>query len=169
MRNSLCFLLIFVAAHALAQGNFLYTWHGNQNLFQAAFQVPPSENQPGAYFEGGTFRSTFTVTSPDAAYPPNTFASGEDASGFGPPLQLSVIMRNSSTGTGILVSSAGTDFYFISEYLLSAPSVITWREQGHWTSAQIPEPSAATIAVLGLAALICRKLPRAILRFRLPS
>lgn len=53
------------ATSALAQGTILDTWHGNSGYFQASFQAPPEENQPGQYFNDGTFRSTFIVVSPD--------------------------------------------------------------------------------------------------------
>jgi hypothetical protein len=155
----LCFMLSLVGASAAAQGNFLYTWHGSQNLFQASFQVLAYENQPGQYFEAGPFKSTFTVVSSDAVYPPSTFVSGDDASGFGPPLSISVRMENVSSGTGLLVS-AGDNFDFIGEYLLSNLSVVTWREQGYWTYAQIPEPATPTLLALAVAALVCRKLHR---------
>jgi hypothetical protein len=158
MKSIVIALLALAWGSTFAQGTFLYTWHGSQNLFQATFQVPAYENQPGQYFEDGTFRSTFTVLSPDATYPPSTFSSGDDASGFGPPLQLSVTMQNTGTGTGVHASSAGPSFYFISEYLLATPSVVTSWEQGYWTFAPIPEPNALGITAVGLAALRLRKL-----------
>jgi hypothetical protein len=46
-------MLVLSGCGASGQGTFLYTWHGSQNLFQASFQVPADENQPGQYFEDG--------------------------------------------------------------------------------------------------------------------
>jgi hypothetical protein len=138
---------------ALAQGNFLYTWHGNSGYFQASFQIPPEENQPGQYFEDGTFKATFTLASPTTTYPAagGSF-SGEDASGFNPNLVLSVTTTDPNSGTGVHVVGIGSypGFYAIEEYQLTTPSVLLWRESGYWTSAAVPEPSAPRLAALAL-------------------
>jgi hypothetical protein len=140
--------------------NILYTWHGNSGYFQASFQVTPDENQPGQYFEFGPFKSTFSVTSPDDTYPAagGSF-SGEDVSGFGPPLKLSVTMTDPVGGKGVEVFGS-SGFFMIDEYLLSNPGVIPWRESGYWTSAPLPEPSILSLAGLAMVlwwTRVCRE------------
>jgi hypothetical protein len=157
MRTFISLTLAITASSVMAQGTFLYTWHGNQSLFQASFQIPADENQPGAYFESGMFRNTFTVISPDHVYPPSTFHSGDDASGFGPPLKISVTMQNIASGTGIHAFSTSTPgLFFIDEYRLADNSDIR-HESGNWTFSQVPEPAPFSILILGLAAVSIRE------------
>ena len=141
-----------------AQGtvNILYTWHGNSGFFQASFQIPPDENQPGQYFEDGTFKSTISVVSPDDAFPVSGgYFSGDDASGFGPPLKLSVTMTDPGSGKGVgVVGDSG--FYMIREYPLTNPGAALWAETGYWTSAPVPEPSMLSLFALVGVALAAR-------------
>jgi hypothetical protein len=157
MRSLICLVLAITATAVMAQGTFLYTWHGASSLFQASFQIDADEQQPGAYFESGTFRNSFTVASPDHAFGPSTFASGDDASGFGPPLQLSVTMTDPAFGMGVHATSTFSGFYFINEYRLS-DSISVLHESGYWTFSQVPEPAMPSFALLALAALFFRRL-----------
>jgi hypothetical protein len=156
MNIFLCSALALAGSSIFAQGNFLYAWHGDSSMFQASFEISADEQQPGAYFESGTFKDTFTVIAPDHAFPPNTFVSGDDASGYGPPLQLSVFMKDTSFSNGILATSTARAIYSIAEYRLSDGGV-TAQEFGYWTFAQIPEPNLASFALLIFGALLCRK------------
>jgi hypothetical protein len=160
------FLLVaglLCATTGFAQGtlNIDYTWHGNSGYFAASFQIPPGENQPGQYFEDGTFESTFTVVSPDASYPSaGGVFSGADASGFGPPLQLSVTMTDPGLGIAVSVNSYN-NFSFITEYRQSDDSIL-WRESGYWTSASAPEPSTLWLLILPITFLTARRLRHSI-------
>ena len=151
--KALLLITALTATSALAQGTILYTWHGNSGYFQGSFQVLPEENQPGQYFEFGPFKSTFSVISPDEIYPAagGSF-TGEDASGYGPPLKLSVTMNDPTSDRGVDVFAYNGDCD-ISEYTLST-SVVLWRERGYWTYAAIPEP--LLVSMLGLAAIVWR-------------
>jgi hypothetical protein len=152
------FVGMLATSSAFAQGtlNIEYTWHGNSGYFAASFQIPPDEYQPGQYFDDGTFASTFRVNSPDATYPSaGGYFAGDDASGFGPPLALSVTMTDPAAGTGVLVA-AHNGFYAIYEYPLSNPSANLWVEGGYWTSAPIPEPWAVfLLPIAGAAWAVC--------------
>src|SRR5712675_3602470 len=59
-----CVLLAICANRAHAQGTFLFTWHGNSNLFQASFEVTAAEMQPGAEWNSPLFLSSLSVTNP---------------------------------------------------------------------------------------------------------
>ena len=51
--RTLYWLLVFALFginSAVAQGTVLFTWHGDSNFFQATFQVPGEELQPGTHF-----------------------------------------------------------------------------------------------------------------------
>jgi hypothetical protein len=141
---------------AIAQGNFLYTWHGNSGYFQASFQVPPEENQPGQYFEGGLFESTFSITSPNTTYPVSGGSfTGADASGYGPPLILHVRMTDPVGQTEIAaVGYSGS--YVIREYPIANPGSVLWLESGYWGVAQVPEPTVPALLSLGASALLWR-------------
>jgi hypothetical protein len=156
MKYLLSLTLTVMSLSALAQGNFLYTWHGDSSLFQASFEISADEQQPGAYFESGTLKNTFTVVAPDHNFPPSTFLSREDTSGFGPPLQLSVTMADPASGTGVHATSTSTSgLFFVDEYRLAENADIR-HESGYWTFAQVPEPTTLTIVIIGLAALVTR-------------
>jgi hypothetical protein len=153
----LCLCLALAGWTASAQGTFLYTWQGNHNLFQASFQIPASENQPGQYFEGGMFKSTSTVDAPDHVFTPSMFVSAEDASGFGPPLKLSVYLSDPASDLGVMVITSNGQS-LIDEYRLSDKRDLNY-EFGSWSSIAIPEPTALDLCGLILVALLLRTAP----------
>jgi hypothetical protein len=78
MKSKPCFLLaaLLCAPSAFAQGIIQFNWHGNENLFQASFQIYDYEMAPGTWFSGThLFDQTLTVTSPDHAWAPGTSVS----------------------------------------------------------------------------------------------
>jgi hypothetical protein len=95
--------------------------------------------------------------SPDATFPaPGGYFAGEDASGFGPPLQLSVNMTDPASGLGIFLYGGGSAaFYGISEYRLSDNHQLV-SDTGYWTYASVPEPSLLALLSVGVTALLCR-------------
>jgi hypothetical protein len=159
------FAALLATASAHAQGVIQFDWHGDQGLFQASFQVwdyqvpaggPFPVNFEGpdfskGYYQDSLFDRTFTITAPDAYFPPGTcygtggspFHNGFDAGGN---LILGVSARNS-------IYNVTADQGGLSEGYASG----AFWEYGHWTWAPIPEPSAFALLGLGLLGLYARK------------
>lgn len=140
---------------ASGQGTFEFTWHGESNYFQAAFDVTAAEMQPGAVFNSPLFLSSMSVTNPLG----QTYHGGDSSSaGSGTyiPWGLNIQMNDFSRNTEVLLFNA--DFAgnthrtsgVIEEKPFSDPNSL-WSERGYWSVAQVPEPStAALLAVAGL-------------------
>jgi hypothetical protein len=47
-----------------ARADYLFTWHGDSNVFKASFEVNGDEMQPGAVFNSPLFLSSISVTNP---------------------------------------------------------------------------------------------------------
>jgi hypothetical protein len=142
--------LVGCAVTGMAQGTFLYTWHGDSNLFQASFQVTPEENQPGAYFNSETFTSSILATSLDDRFTyhwPQDIAEGS----FGPPLRVSFIFYDTVAGRE-LYASAYQGWALVTE-VDTATSNQLWWENGYWAAVYVPEPSTASL--LALAGIAC--------------
>jgi hypothetical protein len=65
---SICAFVLLSANSLLAQGTIAqFTWHGDSNFFQAMFQVPMSDLQPGVQFSD-MYMQTLAVTNPVGQY-----------------------------------------------------------------------------------------------------
>jgi hypothetical protein len=106
--------LLLCTGSAFAQGKLLFTWHGNQNLFQASFQIYDYEMTPGIYFEGShLYDQTVVVTAPDHTW--TTAGSGGGyASRFVSPgnLYLDLICRDPAF-PGVEVDFTGSGLFEI--------------------------------------------------------
>ena len=148
------FLLIgvlFLAA-SRARADYLWTWNGFLGEFQASFELPDSEMQPGIDF-GSTsqlFYNSISITSvvENVTYRYST-ASYSDAGGYfagsGPnDYILQFAFDDSASQTGVSYFAAtGT----MTEHVYSDGSAFA--ERGYWTYAYIPEPSAVSLVALG--------------------
>jgi hypothetical protein len=144
-------LLALAASPVLAQGTFLYTWHGSLGLFQGSFQVTAEENQPGAYFYSQTFLNSIQFSSPDSTFAyswPNSIAEGQAGSAGLSHLSLDLY---DSTGQKELISAVYSGWATVREFGPSGPEL--WVEDGHWTFSQVPEPGVFSILMLGLSTL----------------
>jgi hypothetical protein len=145
----ICLVALLAATPAFAQGNFLYTWHGDYGLFQASFQVTSAENQPGAEFRTSTFTSSIQIVSPDTTFHytwPQDIAQGS----FGPPLRLSITVDDPNTARQ--VAALAHDGWAVVSEFDSTTSAQLWAENGYWDAVQVPEPSAP--AVIPLEAIL---------------
>jgi hypothetical protein len=140
----------------------LFTWHGDSNYFQASFQVPLDELQPGVVF-GQMFQDTMSVINPLG----QTYHGGDSTSAgsgsfipWGLTFQLNDFQRSTEAVLhgGFFAGSQYRTAGDIREMSFSGAPL--WSEQGYWTFAQIPEPStAALLTVAGLLWLsrrVCR-------------
>src|SRR6266478_555578 len=94
-------LILFVVLftkQAYGQGTMLFTWHGNNNYFQASFQTTMDETLPGSIFNSSLFTNSIQISSLDgltyrASDSPTPFIAGH----FGPPLSLTFIFADQNT------------------------------------------------------------------------
>jgi hypothetical protein len=145
-------LCLFLPLASLAQGTFLFTWHGNSNLFQASFEVTAAEMQPGASWESSLFANSLVVTNPlgfvyhggdsssvgsGGVYPDGSFWLTYDFVDFTRGME---VHEGAGNGTGTIFEKP-------------IPGPITSFENGYWSYATIPEPSVAALSGLGLLML----------------
>jgi hypothetical protein len=139
---------LFSVNVAMAQGTFLFTWHGQSNFFQASFQVTMDETLPGSVFNSPLFTNTVQITSLDgltyrANAEPDPYIFGH----FGPPLSLTFILADQNTFSTINVSVVPGQGAGISE--ISPLPNGRHGESGFWSYEVIPEPSTGTLFILG--------------------
>jgi hypothetical protein len=145
-----------VTFKATAQGTMLFTWHGQNNYFQASFQCTLEETLPGSIFNSALFTNSIQITSLDgltyrASNAPNPFIGGR----FGPPLALTFILADQSSFSVIqanVVPGQGMSIVETSPLPNGRNG-----ESGFWTYELTPEPSTSTMFILGLAALSVKK------------
>src|SRR5438067_1266885 len=82
----------------MGQGTMLFTWHGQNNYFQASFQTTMDETLPGSIFNSSLWTNSIQISSLDgltyrASDTPTPFIAGH----FGPPLSLTFIFADQNT------------------------------------------------------------------------
>ncbi len=152
--NLLFFLALPVAS--FAQGTMLFTWHGQNNYFQASFQCTMDETLPGSMFNSTLFTNSIQITSLDgltyrATNEVNPFIAGH----FGPPLSLTFELADEGTFSVIQANVVPGQGAAINE-ISSLPNG-RHGEQGFWSYEVIPEPSTGTLFLLGLGLAIKKR------------
>lgn len=144
---------ILLSVDAMGQGTMLFTWHGENNYFQASFEITGAEWQPGARWTSQLFSDSMSVSSLSGAtyHGGDTSSAGTGGVYVDPPdaWWLTFQLNDSSRQVEMLVSEgtmrerpfSGADIYF---------------EPGYWTYTTIPEPSVGALSTLGLLAFIAR-------------
>jgi len=144
---------LLCANAALAQGTMLFTWRGQNNYFQASFQCTMDETLPGSIFNSSLWTNSIQVSSLDGL----TYRASDQkpapyiAGSFGPPLSFTYIFADQNTESSIhvvVVPFQGAAIYENSP-LPNGHNA----EQGFWSYEMIPEPSTATLFILGAGAL----------------
>lgn len=150
-------LLVALPASTFAQGTMLFTWHGDSGYFNASFQCTLDETLPGSIFNSSLWTNSIQVTSLDGL----TYRASDQspvahiAGYFGPPLSFTYILADQATESSIHVVEVPNQGAAIFENspLPNGHNL----EQGFWTYEIIPEPSSASLLILGLAALTIKK------------
>src|SRR6266850_1053064 len=153
-------LILFVVLftkQAYGQGTMLFTWHGQNNYFQASFQCTLDETLPGAEFNSTLFTNSIQITSLDgltyrASDDPAPFVGGQ----FGPPLSLTFILADQNTLSRISVTVVPDQGMSIHE--TSPLPNGNHGETGFWSYEIIPEPSTASLSTFGLLMFLGRKI-----------
>ena len=156
----LCSLLLLAACQAtagFAQGTLEFTWHGQNNYFQASFQVTEAETLPGSIFNSSLWTNSIQITSLDGL----TYRASDDPApyifgSFGPPFNLTYILADQSTESSIdvvVVPGQGAAIYESSP-LPNGHNA----EQGFWTYDLTPEPSPSALLALGTIVLTFKHL-----------
>jgi hypothetical protein len=148
--KSLLFCL-FLPLASFAQGTFLFTWHGQSNYFQASFILTDAEMQPGTGFSSPEFTNSLAVDSLSG----HSYSIKNDSAlitGGVNPWSFGFTFVDFNTGLELLVRAGepprGAMAGVIFEQPMSGPQL--YAESGFWTYSQIPEPSVAALAGLGL-------------------
>jgi hypothetical protein len=152
MLKLLFIALAFLPGAAMAQGTFLFTWHGSSNLFQASFEVTAAEMQPGAEWNSPLFLNSMSVTNPlGYSYHGGSSSSlgGGGVYPDGSTWYVTFQLNDYSRGTEVLLGGQGSQG-LIHEKPFSGPD--TYYEPGYWSYTVIPEPSTGALLALGVAA-----------------
>lgn len=134
---------------SFGQGTMLFTWHGQNNYFQASFQITIAETLPGSVFNSSLWTNTIQISSLDGL----TYRASDQepvahiAGRFGPPLGFTYILADQNTESSISVSVVPGQGASIDEFS-PLPNGHNG-EQGFWSYEMIPEPSITTLSVLG--------------------
>ncbi len=147
---------ILLPVNAMGQGTMQFTWHGQNNYFQASFHVTEAETLPGSIFNSPLWTNSIQITSLDGL----TYRASEQLpapyifGSFGPPLSLTYILADQGTESSITVAVVPGQGAAISE---SSPLPNGHNaELGFWTYDIVPEPSTGALSTLGLLMLIGR-------------
>src|SRR6267378_902284 len=99
-------LVLSLPIGSFAQGTMLFTWHGNNNYFQASFQTTMDETLPGSIFNSSLWTNSIQITSLDGlTYRASNQQPAPHISGrFGPPLGFTYILADQNTESSISVS-----------------------------------------------------------------
>ncbi len=131
----------------------LFTWHGNNNYFQASFEVTEAETLPGSIFNSSLWTNTIQISSLDGlTYRANNQLPAPYIVGqFGPPLSFTYILADQNTESSIHVVVVPFQGSAISE---NSPLPNGHNaEQGFWSYEVIPEPSPFALSAVGLLTL----------------
>ena len=137
---------------AVAQGTYVFTWHGDSNFFHATFQVTEAEMQPGVPLGSSLFFNSVSLTNPAGAT--YNYQAPQDAVVGGlNPWAFGITLLDLTRGTELLISGAeppiGAMTGLIHEKPFSGGDL--WYETGRWTDAYVPEPSIPMLLGMGLA------------------
>jgi hypothetical protein len=149
-------LILFVVLftkQAYGQGTMLFTWHGNNNYFQASFQTTIDETLPGSIFNSSLWTNSIQVSSLDGLTyrASNQLPAPYIAGSFGPPLNFTYIFADQKTESSIHVVVVPFQGAAISENSPLANGHNA--EQGFWSYEVIPEPSPIALSAIGLLTL----------------
>lgn len=143
-----------------ARADYLFTWHGDSNVFQASFEVTGDELQPGAVFNSPLFLNSMAVTNPlGQIYQATDANSGR--SGSYVPWVLGYQINDFQRNTELLIHSgeyAGSTHRTsteIQEQTFSGVGIFS--ERGYWSFSQIPEPSVFALLTLGGVICVARR------------
>jgi hypothetical protein len=153
VKSALVALIIAVClATTLRAQDYLFTWHGQNNYFQASFQCTLDETLPGSIFNSSLWTNTIQISSLDgltyrASDTPRPFIAGH----FGPPLSLTFIVADQNTLSRMeadVVPGQGA-------YMFEGSPLPNGQhgEFGSWSYEVIPEPSPFALCAVGLLAL----------------
>jgi hypothetical protein len=157
VKSALVTLIIGLCSNALAQGTMLFTWHGQNNYFQASFQVTEAETLPGSIFSSSLWTNSIQITSLDGLTyrASNQLPAPYIAGRFGPPLSFTYILADQNTESSITAIVVPFQGAAISE---SSPLPNGHNlEQGFWSYEAIPEPSTTALTILGAGILLMKK------------
>ena len=140
--------------NAIGQGTMLFTWHGQNNYFQASFQCTLDETLPGAIFNSSLWTNSIQITSLDGLtyLASNQQPAPHIAGRFGPPLSLTFILADQNTLSSVSAAVVPGQGASISE-ISSLPNGRNG-ESGFWSYELIPEPSATALISLGAIVLM---------------
>ena len=135
----------------VVRADYLWTWHGDLNLFQGSFEVTDAEMLAGAQFGSSLFTNSVSINSLDGItyHANNSYALY--AGTANPSLNLTLVLADEGTLSQLTVRVVPNQASFITE---DSPLPFgKGFENGVWTAQYIPEPSA--VALLAVGGILC--------------
>lgn len=166
--NRLLLIGLLCAVAPVARADYLFTWEGNSNLFQANFQVTDTEMVPGqVYYPSNlplSLTNSLSIASPGQSFlwgsgsvngQKNTF----ELISSGPPFDFYISLAGQPPPVFSALSvNAAPDFIQEVGYLTGSSSPdILFSETGSWNIMSIPEPATEALLALGTAVYVVRR------------
>ena len=151
MKIILVVVLVCVLAFVLWV-DYLWTWHGDHDYFQASFKVTDPEMLPNSRFTSPLFTNSISVNSLDGlSYHATDSADNFTVGGFGPPLSLTLVLFKAATTSRLSVRVVPGQVSFIDEFS-PLPNGQNG-ETGFWSYEHIvPKPSSPALFAIGAIA-----------------
>jgi hypothetical protein len=149
-------MVVMLTAAQNARGEYLFTWQGNSNLFQAIFEVTDAEMlQANQFFYSLSLTNSISISSPDGT----DFRWGPGIPGGADGFGVGGSALTNSFGIAIFYPQESPQGYYL-EVRANHDSIQEWAlpigngyvlysETGDWNISYIPEPPDATLLALG--------------------
>jgi hypothetical protein len=141
--------LCFCLSAAAQDFTYRFDWHGFSNLFQATFTV--TQDDLNTRFQSGLFLSSLDVFTPlGREYRQGSDVTVEASGQWRPAFGLTAVL-SAGDETGIELYGNHDDAYSTAGFIHTLGNAPWVREYGYWQIIQqVPEPSIAALAILGL-------------------
>jgi len=153
-------LCLFLPLASFAQGTMLFSWHGQSNLFQGSFQISETQMQPGAPLGSSVFFNSISFTSSLSGSSYVYDIQNDNTLGSVNPWVFVIDLFDTTHGTQLTIYGGeppvGGRAGSIDEHPVISGPYFDYTENGYFSVSQIPEPSTATLATIGILTLIAR-------------
>jgi hypothetical protein len=155
-RVSLLVLSLLCSTDLFSQG-YVFTWHGDSNLYQASFQLTESEMQPDVPIGSSGFFNSLTVTSSLTGVTYTYDPQYDHVAGGVNPWSFGITLYNLGSGTEVTIYGGeppvGAMAGGFTEHPFQPGPDFFYSEGGYFSFSAIPEPSVVVLAAIGTVVL----------------